>query len=92
MLKTLADLVRLVNILFSNEILSTSSTIRKPIQHLFEIQNEVFYSKQVLCSTILSSTMHFDLVRLVSDLVRLSISQTKHFRTKLTAKFSLINV
>ncbi len=37
-----------------------------------------YATKQVLRSTILSSTIHFDLVRLISDSVRLSISRSKN--------------
>jgi len=45
---------------------------------VFQKNTESNKPKQVLRSTILSSTIHFALVRLISDLVRLSISQTKH--------------
>jgi hypothetical protein len=44
----------------------------------YACQQKLFGTKQVLRSTILSSTIHFDLVRLISDLVRLSISRSKN--------------
>ena len=48
------------------------------IPSLFYLILDIIKAKQVLRSTILSSTIHFALLRLISDLVRLSISRRKH--------------